>query len=205
MLSNLGRFAAALMRRRSAWLGFVMLVLPPAERLVYAKMLPAEDDVWLSIAGALLLLWAAFRAWEEQPSANSLENDPPPVQPKRRSLTSDQRVALLGALKNSGEPFRIILVYHHLNHETEEYANQFSAALSPERFAGDAIPTDDLPADLEGVVVRVQRFSTMPVGAQRLVDALTAAGIDHRGALVTGQRAALAPSDYFDLAIGRMK
>jgi hypothetical protein len=130
---------------------------------------------------------------------------PPPVQPIRRSLNSDQRVALLGALKNSGEPFRIILVYHHLNHETEEYANQFSAALSPERFAGDAIPTDDLPSDLEGVVVRVQRFSTMPLGAQRLVDALTAAGIDHRVALLTGQRAALAPSDYFDLAIGRMK
>ena len=76
-----------------------MFVLPPAERLVYPKMLPAEDDVWLSIAGALLLLWAAFRAWEEQPSAISLENDPPPVQPKRRSLNSDQRVALLGALR----------------------------------------------------------------------------------------------------------
>lgn len=113
MLSNLGRFAAALMRRRSAWLGFVMFVLPPAERLVYPKMLPAEDDVWLSIAGALLLLWAAFRAWEEQPSAISLENDPPPVQPKRRSLNSDQRVALLGALKNSGnlsESFSSIII-----------------------------------------------------------------------------------------------
>ena len=68
-----------------------------------------------------------------------------------------------------------------------------------------SLVTDFFEADLEGVVVRVQRFSTMPVGAQRLVDALTAAGIDHRVALLTGQRAALAPSDYFDLAIGRMK
>jgi hypothetical protein len=222
MLKSLNRFAGALMRRPYAWVGFVVFVLPIAEYFVsnqakreMAKLWRPEDDVWLTFAGGLLLLWAAFRAWDTQQqlghksSPDSLRNELAELklqlaQQKRRRLTSDQRSALIEALKDSGEPFRVNMIYHHLDDEAEEYARQFSAALLPERLAGGATP-DDVPADLEGVVVRVKDLQAIPRGAQRLSNALTKAGVDHQLASLTGVRAALAPSDYFDLAVGRMK
>jgi hypothetical protein len=222
MLKSLNRFAGALMRRPYAWVGFVVFVLPIAEYFVsnqtkreMAKLWRPEDDVRLTFAGGLLLLWAAFRAWDTQQqlghksSPDSLRNELAELklqlaQQKRRRLTSDQRSALIEALKDSGEPFRVNMIYHHLDDEAEEYARQFSAALLPERLAGGATP-DDVPADLEGVVVRVKDLQAIPRGAQRLSNALTKAGVDHQLASLTGVRAALAPSDYFDLAVGRMK
>jgi hypothetical protein len=222
MLKSLSRFAGALMRRPYAWAGFVVFVLPIEEYFVsdeakreIAKLWRPEVDVWLTFAGGLLLLWAAFRAWDTQrqlghkSSPDSSRHELAELklqlaQQKRRHLTADQRSALVEALKDSGEPLRINVVYHHLNDEAEEYARQFSAALLPERFAGGATP-DDIPADLEGVVLRVKDLHAIPPGARRLSNALTKAGIDHQLAPLTGVRAALAPSDYFDLAIGRMK
>jgi hypothetical protein len=222
MLKSLSRFAGALMWRPYAWVGFVAFVLSLAEYFVsdrskreMAKWWRPENDVWLTFAGGLLLLWAAFRAWDSQRqlaqrlSPDSLRHELAELklqlaEQKRRRLTSDQRSALVEALKESGEPLRINVVYHHLNDEAEEYARQFSAALLPERFAGGATP-DDIPADLEGVVLRVKDLHAIPPGAQRLSNALTKAGVGHQLASLTGVRSALAPSDYFDLAIGRMK
>jgi hypothetical protein len=222
MLKSLSRFAAALMRRPYAWIGFVVFVLPLVEYFVadqakreVAKLWRPEDDVWLTFAGGLLLLWAAFRAWDTQrqlgynSSPDSLRHELAELklqiaQQKRRHLSSDQRSALVEALKDSGEPFRINMTYHNLDDEAEEYARQFSAALLPERFAGGATP-DHIPADVEGVVIRVKNLHAIPPGAQRLSNALTKAGVDHQLASLTGVRAALAPSDYFDLAIGRIK
>ncbi len=51
----------------------VLLVLPIAAHFAsngmkreLAKLWRPEDHVWLMFAGALLLLWAAFRVWDEQ-------------------------------------------------------------------------------------------------------------------------------------------
>jgi hypothetical protein len=216
MLKSLSRFAGALMRQPSAWFGFAISVLPVAEYVMsnlanedMSKIWPPEYDVWLTFPGGLLLLWAAFRAWDREPSADSLRQEVAELklqlaQQKRRYLTSDQRSALLAALKASDGPIRFNVVYDHLNDEAEEYARQFSAALLPERFAGGAIPSDDIPPNVKGVVLRVNHHD-IPAAAQRLSRALTKAGIDHDVAHLTGVRASLVPHDYFDLAIGPMK
>jgi hypothetical protein len=199
-----------------------MFVLPVAASFVskakqgMAELWRLEDNICSVFAGAFLLLWAAFRAWNEQQqlaresSPDSMRHEIAELklqlaQQKRRYLTSDQRAVLVAALKESGEPIRVNVVYYHLNDEAEGYARQFSAALLPVRFAGDPLPTDDIPADLQGVVLRIKDPHSIPPGAQRLSNALTKAGIAHRFAALTGLRAVLAPPDYFDLAIGRMK
>jgi threonine/homoserine/homoserine lactone efflux protein len=67
-----------------------------------AKLWCPEDNVWLTFAGGLLLLWAAFRAWDSQrqlaqkSSPDSLRHELAELklqlaQQKRRRLTSDQR------------------------------------------------------------------------------------------------------------------
>ena len=237
MVQSLGRFLDSLMRRAYCWIGTVLLVLPIAAHFAsngmkreLAKLWRPEDHVWLMFAGALLLLWAAFRVWDEQreltvellrvwaspggegqpespslsPGDETAELKLQLAQQKGRYLTSDQRAQLVAALKEADEPIRINVVYHHLDAEAESYAKQFSAVLLTERFAGALIPFDDLPDDLDGVVIRVNG-GLLPHLAQRLSDALSKAKIDHRIEPLTGERAVLAPPDYFDLAIGEMK
>jgi hypothetical protein len=196
---------------------FVLLVLSVVAYLVFnqvekemAKTWCPQDHIWLMFAGALLLLWAAFRAWDglAHTSAHSLREEIADLKlqlarQKRRYLTSDQRAAFVEALRDSGEPICINVVYHHLDAEAESYAAQFSAVLVPERLGCAPIPLDDIPADLEGVVVRVNNRS-VPHLVQRLSGALTKARIDHRIEPLTGKRVLLVPRDYFDLTIGRM-
>ena len=94
------------------------------------------------------------------------------------------------------------MVYDHLDYEAETYAAQFSAVLKPGRFASDPIPLDDIPADIEGVVIRTNGTSVSHL-AHRFSTALTDAKIAHQIQPLTGVRATLAPAQYFDLAIGR--
>jgi hypothetical protein len=220
MLKSLGRFVIAVARSPYAWVGLILLVAPlaayylpaPKEQGIGNFWIP-EERIWPTFAGALLMLWAAFRAWEErsQPasgsSVDSLRTEIADLRrqldaQKRRYLTSDQRTALVQALRESGEPIHITVVYDHLDYDAEAYAAQFSAVLKPARFAGDPIPLDDIPANLEGVVIRTNGTSVSTL-AQRFSGALTKAKIAHQIQPLTGVRAHLAPSDYFDLVIAR--
>ena len=69
------------------------------------------------------------------------------------------------------------------------------------RLAGEPIALDDLLADLDGVVIRIN--GSTPHLPQRLSDALNSAAIAHQIKPLIGACAGLAPADYFDLAIGR--
>jgi len=109
---------------------------------------------------------------------------------------------LIQSLRDSDEPVYITVVYDHLDYEAETYAAQFSAVLKPGRFASDPIPLDDIPADIEGVVIRTNGTSVSHL-AHRFSTALTDAKIAHQIQPLTGVRATLAPAQYFDLAIGR--
>jgi hypothetical protein len=200
----------ALMRRASFWVASILLVLPivayfAPSRINWqmAKLWPPENHIWLMFAGALLVAWAAFRVWDEQRELIA-ELRLQLARREGRHLTSEQRVALVTALKESDEPIRINIVYNHLDAEAEAYAAEFSAVLLPLRFAGAPIPVSDIPDGLGSVVIRVNSESVPPL-AQRLSNALTGAKIDHRTERLTGERALLAPSNYFDLAIGRMR
>jgi hypothetical protein len=123
------------------------------------------------------------------------------AQQEGRQLTSEQRAALVAALKESDEPIHINIVYKHLDAEAESYAAQFSAVLLPLRLAGQPFPVSDIPDGLDGVVIRVNG-GLVPHFAQRLSGALTKAKINHRIEPLTEERAALVPPDYCDLAIG---
>jgi hypothetical protein len=221
MLKSLGGFVGTLIRRPYVWIGFVLFVLPltasfaPNEaKEEMAKLWRPERGIWLTFAGALVLLWAAFRAWNEQwqlsreSSSVSLRTEIadlrlPLAQQKRRYPSSAQRVALVAELRDSGEPIHIIVVYHHLDDEAEGYAVQFSATLIPARLAGAPIPLDYIPADLEGVAEeRMAQFHAPHSGS---LDALATAKIAHRIEPLTGVRARIATPNYFDLAIGKSK
>ena len=196
-----------------------------------AKVWSLKNNIWLTFAGALLLLWAAFRVWDElrelavrllrevwaspgmdgQPESPSLSADPSRdeiaklrlqlAQQDGRQLTYEQRATLVAALQESDQPIHVNIVYNHLDAEAESYAAQFSAVLLPLRFAGVPLPFSDIPDGLVGVVIRLNS-EPVPSPAQRFSDALTRAKINHRIEPLTGERAVLAPPDYFDVAIG---
>jgi hypothetical protein len=198
-----------------------------------AKMWSLQNDILFSSVGALMLLWTTFRVWDElwkaaatlrrALSANSRNGEASSrsltpdalldeiadlrlhiAQQRGRRLTSEQRAALVAALEESDEPIRVNIVYNHLDAETEAYAAQFSAVLLPLRFVGQPIPVSDIPTGLAGVVIRTTG-GLVPHLAQRLSSALSRASIDHRIEPLTGERAVLAASDYFELTIGEME
>src|SRR6266436_5948611 len=72
MARSVRRFLEALLRRTSFWVGSALFVFPIVEYFVphrimseMAKVWLLENDIWLTFVGALLLLWAAFREWDE--------------------------------------------------------------------------------------------------------------------------------------------
>jgi hypothetical protein len=199
MVRNFLRFLGVLIRGSSFWIASVLFTIPivayfalPRINSQMAGLGPPDNLIWWVFAGAILLLWAAFRVWDDQWLQLARQ--------RGRHLTSEQRMALVTALKESDEPIRVNIVYNHLDAEAEAYAAEFSAVLLPLRFAGAPIPVSEDP---EGVVIRVNSESVPPF-AERLSNALTRAQIDHRIERLTGERALL-ESDYFDLAIGQMK
>jgi hypothetical protein len=222
MLKSLGRFIQTLIRRPYVGIGLVLFVLPLTASFApndakeeMAKLWREEHGIWSTCGGALVLLWGAFRAWDEQrqiareSSLESLRTEIAELrlqlaQQKRRYLTADQRAALVTELRESGEPIHVIVVYHHMDEEAEAYAAQFSAALMPARVAGTPIPVDDISVNFEGVAIGTNG-SRLPHGAQRLSGALAAAKIARRIEPLTGVRASIATPDYFDLAIGKNK
>jgi hypothetical protein len=67
MLKGLGGFVGTLIRRPYVWIGFVLFVLPltasfaPNEaKQEMAKLWRMERGIWLTFAGAVVLLWAAI-------------------------------------------------------------------------------------------------------------------------------------------------
>jgi hypothetical protein len=119
MLKSLGRFIQTLIRRPYVGIGLVLFVLPLTASFApndakeeMAKLWRAEHGIWLTCGGALVLLWAAFRAWDEQrqiareSSLESLRTEIAELrlqlaQQKRRYLTADQRAALVTELRES--------------------------------------------------------------------------------------------------------
>ena len=135
MARSVRRFLEALLRRTSFWVGSVLFIFPTVAQFVprtimsdTVKVGSLENDIWLSFAGAFLLLWAAFREWDElrelavkllreawaspggdgQPESPSLSPDAlrdeiaklrlQLTQQEGRQLTSEQRAALVAAL-----------------------------------------------------------------------------------------------------------
>jgi hypothetical protein len=73
MVRSFWRFLEALSRRAYFWIGAVLFVFPIVAHFVplgmmseMAKVWSPENDIWLTFVGALLLLWTAFRVWQEQ-------------------------------------------------------------------------------------------------------------------------------------------
>src|SRR5438128_12142831 len=71
MARSVRRFLEALLRRASFWVGSALFVFPIVEYFVPHRIMSemakawSPDNIWLTFVGALLLLWAAFRVWDE--------------------------------------------------------------------------------------------------------------------------------------------
>jgi len=117
-------------------------------------------------------------------------------EPPQRVLSDSQKAILVAALKQAGA-FEVAIRHSDGNAESQTYADQLAAAIQ------DAGWTLRRPKFLiathesYGVWVLIKSANDIPVGAIKLVDALTAAGIKVQGQPIEG----LEPNT-FDLVIG---
>jgi hypothetical protein len=166
------------------------------------------------------LFWATYKAWKEendgrlkaeQASPEVLRNEIAALKAdlesqKHRTLSAKQRSDLEAAIRDTlkdNEYLGFSSYYNWLDPEAEQYARQFAAVFVPLSVSGVPGPTQDVPPDLEGLVIGVKDARTIPRNAQRLSDALTKANITHRFGTVTGHRNSLLKDDHVELLVGR--